>query len=103
MPDDMQGQSLGPLFESPANEEWREAIYYQFFESGWGVPQHYGVRTKSHKLIHFLTEPDTWELYDLEGDPHEMVNLYNDADNKILIQDLKSKIKELQNYYQVPD
>ncbi len=103
MPDDMQGQSLRPLFESPANEEWREAIYYQFFESGWGVPQHYGVRTKSHKLIHFLTEPDTWELYDLEGDPHEMVNRYNDADNKILIQDLKSKIKELQNYYQVPD
>jgi len=103
IPDDMQGRSLRPLFESPASGEWREAIYYQFFESGWGVPQHYGVRTKSHKLIHFLTEPDTWELYNLEDDPHEMVNLYLEPGNEAVIKDLKSKIKELRNYYQVPD
>jgi len=102
VPDDMQGQSLGPLFESPVYEDWRDAIYYQFYESGWGVPQHYGIRTKSHKLIHFLSEPDNWELYDLESDPGEMVNLYDDPSNEILVQDLKSRLGELQYLYQVP-
>jgi arylsulfatase A-like enzyme len=103
IPDDMQGQSLGPLFESPVNGDWRDAIYYRFYESGWGVPQHYGVRTKSHKLIHFLSEPDNWELYDLENDPGEMVNLYDDPGNEILVQELKSRLWELQEYYQVDD
>jgi len=102
IPDDMQGQSLQPLFNSPANADWRDAIYYQFFESGWGVPQHYGIRTKSHKLIHFLSEPENWELYDLEKDPNEMVNLYENPDKKTLIKDLKTRLGELQNYYQVP-
>jgi len=103
IPDDMQGQSLQPLFNSPANADWRDAIYYQFFESGWGVPQHYGIRTKSHKLIHFLSEPENWELYDLEKDPNEMVNLYENSDKNTLIKDLKSRLGELQNYYQVPE
>jgi arylsulfatase A-like enzyme len=103
IPDDMQGQSLCPLFESPVKEDWRDAVYYQFYESGWGVPQHYGIRTKSHKLIHFLSEPDNWELYDLESDPYEMLNLYEDPGQEVLIRDLKSSLTELQNYYQVPD
>ena len=102
IPDEMQGKSLRPLFKSPENADWRDAIYYQFYESGWGVPQHYGIRTKSHKLIHFLSESDNWELYDLESDPNEMVNLYDDPGNETLIQVLKSKLGELQNYYQVP-
>jgi len=103
IPDDMQGQSLVPLFNSPLNTNWRDAVYYQFFESGWGVPQHYGIRTKSHKLIHFISEPDNWELYDLESDPYEMVNLYNTPGNETLIDDLKSRLGELQDFYQVPD
>jgi arylsulfatase A-like enzyme len=103
IPDDMQGQSLCPLFESPVKGDWRDAVYYQFYESGWGVPQHYGIRTKSHKLIHFLSEPDNWEFYNLERDPYEMLNLYGDPGQEDLIKDLTSKISALQNYYQVPD
>ena len=102
IPDDMQGQSFCSLFESAANPAWRDAIYYQFFESGWGVPQHYGIRTRKHKLIHFLSEPDNWELYDLEHDPGEMVNLYGDPTSETLVLDLKSRLQELQEYYQVP-
>ena len=103
IPDEMQGRSLFPLFESPALQDWRDAVYYQFYESGWGVPQHYGIRTNSHKLIHFLNEPDTWELYDLESDPHEMINLYYDPANGELIHDLKNKLKGLQTLYKVPE
>jgi arylsulfatase A-like enzyme len=103
IPEDMQGLSMRPLFKTPARSDWRDAVYYQFFESGWGVPQHYGIRTKKHKLIRFLSEPDNWELYDLENDPYEMVNLYDDARNKPLIRDLTSKLEQLQRLYQVPE
>ena len=103
IPVEMQGQSLQALFKTPAMANWRDAVYYQFFESGWGVPQHYGIRTKNHKLIHFLSEPENWELYDLENDPNEMVNLYNDPSSEPLMQDLKSRLAELRNYYKVPE
>ncbi len=101
-PDDMQGRSLYPLFEEPVQSGWRNAVYYQFYESGWGVPQHYGIRTRSHKLIHFLCEPDHWELYDLDSDPHEMINLYDAPDSEQLIEELKRELKELQIFYKVP-
>jgi arylsulfatase A-like enzyme len=103
MPDEMQGRSMYPLFRAPAQANWRDAVYYHFYESGWGVPQHYGIRTQSHKLIHFLSEPDNWELYDLVRDPHEMVNLYDDPANDELIQELKQELEELRIVYMVPE
>ena len=42
------------------------------------------------------------QLYNLESDPGEMVNLYDDPSNEILVQDLKSRLGELQYLYQVP-
>jgi arylsulfatase A-like enzyme len=102
IPEDMQGQSMLPLLESPEMSDWRDAIYYQFYESGWGVPQHYGIRTKSRKLIHFLTERDSWELYDLDNDPHEMVNLHGDPSHESLVLELQTRLAELQDQYKVP-
>ncbi|MEE9463630.1 MAG: sulfatase/phosphatase domain-containing protein, partial [Bacteroidales bacterium] len=103
IPGEMQGQSLHSLFKTPVIASWRDAVYYQFFESGWGVPQHYGIRTKTHKLIHFLSEPENWELYDLENDPHEMHNVYYETANDRLIFDLKDKLKGLQTLYKVSE
>ena len=79
IPESMQGRSLHPLFDKPDDVKWREAIYYQFYETGWGVPQHYGLRTNKYKLIHFINEQNSWELYDLEEDPYEMNNIYHDT------------------------
>ena len=103
IPGEMQGQSLQPLFQTPAMADWRDAVYYQFFESGWGVPQHYGIRTKTHKLIHFLSEPENWELYNLETDPNELANLYDNQASQQLIKDLKFRLRELQDIYKVPE
>jgi arylsulfatase A-like enzyme len=103
IPGDMQGQSLLPLFANPAPVGWRKAVYYQFFESGWGVPQHYGIRTKQYKLIHFLSAPENWELYDLEKDPHELDNRYGDPANQSLVSDLKKELGALQKLYKVPE
>ncbi len=103
IPGDMQGKSLLPLFAQPAPADWRKGVFYQFFESGWGVPRHYGIRTKRYKLIHFQSEPENWELYDLERDPHELDNRYDDPSNHSLVKDLKAKLGELQRLYMIPE
>ena len=42
---------------------------------------------------------DQWELYDLDSDPNEMNNLYEDIKYKNLIGALKKKLKVLQAKY----
>ena len=56
---------------------------------------HLGVRTHTHKLIHF-NRIDQWELYDLRQDPHEMRNLYQSPAHQQILSDLKAELKRLQ-------
>ncbi len=75
IPASMQGQSLLPLFADPDPEDWRDAVYYHFYEDAFGVPQHYGVRTQDYKPIRINTEPAAWALHHLEKDPPATNNL----------------------------
>jgi len=100
VPGSFQGRSLRPLFKSE-KVEWRDAIYYQYYEQVFGVPAHYGVRTDRYKLIRFNTNPPSWELYDLAKDPKEMNNLYDEEEYDEIVQMLKQRIKSLQDQYQV--
>jgi arylsulfatase A-like enzyme len=101
IPDTMQGTSFLPQLNSNF-EDVREAVYYHYYEyPKWHMVQpHYGIRTKRFKLIHFYYSMDQWELYDLDSDPYEMSNLYNDSKYKNLIKALKKKLKVLQIQYQ---
>ena len=57
------------------------------------------------KLIHFYgegagkdenTNIDYFELYDLEKDPHEMKNIYNEPTSKEQVDKLKAELKTYQ-------
>jgi arylsulfatase A-like enzyme len=63
------------------------------------VKRHYGIRTKRHKLIHYYYDIDAWELYDLEKDPRELKNVYDDPAYAIVARNLKAELKRLQAYY----
>ena len=54
-PGTMQGESIVPLLKGRTPGNWRDAIYYQYFEyPGWhAVRRQYGVRTRQYKLIHY--------------------------------------------------
>ncbi|MCG8582617.1 MAG: sulfatase [Bacteroidales bacterium] len=97
---DMQGLSLKPLLDGKKTDI-RDAIYYQYFEypGPHAVKRHYGIRTKRHKLIHFYNDVDEWELYDLENDPMEMNNLYNDVAYQNLVDDIKQQLMNLKKTY----
>ena len=96
IPADLQGFSLKPILEGRA-EKVRDASYYHFYEHSKGLPEMIGVRTDTHKLIHYPGLPEThqWELFDLERDAEEMNNLYHSPERKELIQDLKQHLQKL--------
>ena len=100
IPKSIQGTSFVPQLKSNF-EDVRDAIYYHYYEyPKWHMVQpHYGIRTKRFKLIHFYYSMDQWELYDLDSDPNEMNNLYENAKYKNLIGALKKKLKDLQVSY----
>lgn len=103
IPEEMQGKSLLPILSNKGVEpkDWRKAVYYHYFEypAEHSVKRHYGVRTDRYKLIHFYNDIDEWEMYDLENDPREMNNIYNDAEYTELRQELTSQLYQLQKEY----
>jgi uncharacterized sulfatase len=81
-----------------------------------GTPAHFGVRSDRYKLIFFYgadftgrsrgknrqafdgnryhaNTPAAWEFYDLQKDPHELVNEYHNPAYAAAIGELKSELK----------
>ena len=102
IPGDMQGLSLVPLLQGKSPANWRRSIYYHYYEypSYHMVPRHYGIRTERHKLMHFYQFGDEWELYDLQTDPDELLNLYGQPEQVQLTARLKQQLVALQQYYE---
>ncbi len=98
IPDEMQGRSLREIWKGNP-EKWRDALYYHYYEKGFGATPHYGIRTTNYKLIHFYNVVDSWEFYDLKTDPSEMNNLINNPAYTDVVNDLKMRLKELQEKY----
>lgn len=111
----MHGRSIRPILETGKTpDDWRKATYYRYWmhlAHHWN-PAHFGIRTDRYKLIFFyglkndgtgIQTPPGWELYDLEKDPTEMNNLYDDPACKPVIADLKQQLLELRNQYDETD
>ena len=100
IPADMQGRSLVPLLKGETPADWRKSIYYHYYEypSVHMVPRHYGIRTERYKLMHFY-EYDEWEFYDLETDPDELTNLYENQDYSKTIEAVRQQLVDLRAGY----
>ena len=78
----IQGQSLMPLIEDKQHED-----RISFSETGglngpWPSPYEpnvFCIRFKNFKLIYNKT-PDLWEMYNLDDDPEEKNNIFNEND-----------------------
>jgi arylsulfatase A-like enzyme len=77
----IQGSSLVALMEGKA-AGWRRCFLAEYYnESAWPwiVGMSYkAVRTERHKLVHWIQKEGVDELYDLERDPYEITNVFND-------------------------
>lgn len=103
-PEAMQGRSLVPLLRGETPGDWREAVYYHYYEfpRPHHVHPHDGVRTARYKLIHYYTLGQ-WELFDLRRDPGELESVYDDPDYAEVVEELKEELRRLRTQYEVPE
>jgi arylsulfatase A-like enzyme len=106
IPASMQGKSLVPLLRGESPEGWRTSVYYRYYHDpgDHNTAAHYGVRTATHKLIHYWKK-DAWEMFDLIKDPTEQKNLlFGDAAARpaevaAKFGELKAELTRLQKEY----
>ncbi|HSI69082.1 MAG TPA: sulfatase [Gillisia sp.] len=106
IPEDMQGKSMRSLLaQNFGGEDFRDAIYYHYYDfpAFHMVKRHYGIRTQRYKLMHFYDDIDEWELYDLEEDPRELNNLYNDENYAQIRKEMHTALDSLQESYEVTE
>jgi len=92
----MQGRSLLPVLGGRPPADWRTSMYYRYYHDpgDHNTRAHYGVRTRTHKLIYFWKK-DQWELFDLVNDPYELHNLYGEPGQHSLTAALKLELARL--------
>jgi arylsulfatase A-like enzyme len=96
VPGDMQGQSLVPVLRGRSPADWRTSMYYRYYHDpgDHNTRAHYGVRTRTHKLICYWKK-DQWELFDLVHDPSEVHNLYGQPGHEEVTRMLKAELARL--------
>ena len=111
IPKQVQGRSFaGQVANDPAGD-WPTSMYYRYWmhnDSSHACPAHFGVRTKTHKLICYYNDPLSqpgangpvnpveWELFDLVADPLEVQNIYDAPESVAVVADLKAELARLQ-------
>lgn len=91
-PADMQGESFLSVLKSPKKEH-RKHVFYHYFENGeHAVSPHFGVKDNRYKLIRFYKRVESWELFDLESDPQELNNVYQDVKYKSVVKKMKKEL-----------
>lgn len=100
-PSEMDGRSLIPLLRGDSVDGWRSHILCEFHGRQFPYPQRM-IRDERYKLI--ITPADVSEFYDLQKDPFELVNAFDDPGYRkerirltsILLERLK---EERDNFY----
>ncbi len=101
VPKDIQGDSMVSVLKGEA-KEWRKSIYYSYYELGiHNVPQHFGVRTETHKLF-YLPKTKEWQMFDLVNDPEEMKSVYGEEKYSKVQRELKKEFERLREVYEAP-
>jgi N-acetylglucosamine-6-sulfatase len=100
----IQGRSLLPLLGSKrgSGANWRKSILIEYWAENaypWLVGMTYkAVRTDRHKYIHWVNrsrDGELDELYDLERDPYEIVNVNKRASYRPLREKLQRELRRL--------
>ena len=96
IPAEMQGRSLLPVLRGRTPADWRTSMYYRYYHDpgDHNTRAHYGIRTLTHKLIHFWKKGQ-WELFDLVNDPLELHNLYGEAGQEKVTAELRAELQRL--------
>jgi len=102
IPESMQGESLLPLLKGERALRWRNSLFYHFYEypAEHMVKRHFGVRTERYKLICFYNDIFQMELFDLQEDPNELHNQYDNPDYSDVRRQMVETLRKAADFYQ---
>jgi arylsulfatase A-like enzyme len=112
IPKEMQGKSWRTFLEGKHPADWRTTWFYEYFaerQNGTKIVDVTGVRSLNAKLIRYANKDgrlEDWsELFDLQNDPYEITNLYNDPAYAALRSQLEKEYNRLHQEigYRIPD
>jgi len=106
-PETMQGKSFRENLKGNTSKEWRKYAYYRYWQHQEDRPAHFGIRGKRYKLAFYYgkgfkdknhEEPNEntgfWDFYDLEKDPKEIHNAYENQEYQEIIEKMKADLIE---------
>lgn len=97
-PNYMQGTSMLRLFNNDSeNTDWRKSFMFEYFvddDYPYAGPDMLAIRSDKYKLVDAFLQDDIDELYDLEKDPGEMVNLINDPEYEQVEKELRAELEK---------
>nr|WP_299073376.1 sulfatase [uncultured Allomuricauda sp.] len=104
-PKTMQGHSFRENLKGNTPADWREYGYYRYWDHSSDRPGHFGIRGQRFKLAFYYgnalkvnrytkeNQPTKfWDFFDLEKDPNETHNAYNDEEYQDVIKEMKAEI-----------
>jgi arylsulfatase A-like enzyme len=106
-PEQSQGRSFRKNLQGETPADWRQEMYYRYWTQHRIRPAHFGVRDHRYKLIFLygdrlnttgsedVCNTPAWEFYDLQTDPCENRNLYNDPGHAAIISRMKQRLLDL--------
>ena len=95
-PDGAHGDSLRPLLEDRAPDQWRDALFVEtrfFGPAGIGT-QGRSVRTDRYKYMVYAWRRNREQLIDMLHDPGEMSNLAVDTNHRDVLNDCRRRLHE---------
>lgn len=98
IPEGLHGCSFAPILRGRTPRDWRQSVYYHYYDGGHSVARHYGVRTDRYTLAHFY-QTDEWELYDLQKDPQQLRSVYADPGYTQTVAKLKTELTRLRTQF----
>jgi len=104
IPTTMQGTSFRNNLMGYTPPGWRKSMYYRYWLHRVERPGHFGLRNENFKLVFFYGQPlgmkgamkavtnPAWEFYDLNKDPQENHNSYQDPRYTNIIKTMKNEL-----------
>jgi len=101
------GKSFRKNLTGNTPEDWRKSMYYRYYLHETKRTAHFGIRNERYKLIFFyglhlnlpgveqVNTAPAWEFYDLEKDPGENSNGYDNPEYAEIIVEMKKELIEL--------